>query len=291
MSRMVVRMVRSSSSALWIGVALLGAAARAGFAAEATEKAPSKWELEAFPYAWLAGNHGSLRLSGRTIPERTVQIDVSPSDVYGLLEDGNAFAGAGYFSATYDRFSVFTDTMGGYAEERVDEWIPSRPAPFTVRATDEMKFVIGDLGLGYRLAEWSLPKHKRPFSLGVFVGARYVWFSNDLTATDVRGHPIRVAEAVEVFEWADPMIGIRWSLPVLDAISLDFRGDIGGFGASSDLVWGLVGMVRYWVPWEPLGVHPYVAAGYRAVAFDRGDTVGNIDLEVRGPTAGAGFVF
>jgi len=34
---------------------------------------------------------------------------------------------------------------------------------------------------------------------------------------------------------------VRWSLPLHDLFSVSFRGDTGGFGASSDLIWGLLG--------------------------------------------------
>src|SRR5207245_10877667 len=37
----------------------------------------------------------------------------APSDIYQLLEDGNAFGAAGYMSARYDRWSVFADAVGG----------------------------------------------------------------------------------------------------------------------------------------------------------------------------------
>ena len=76
-----------------------------------------------------------------------------------------------------------------------------------------------------------------------------------------------------------------------DSVSLDFRRDIGGFGASSNLIWGLVGAGRYWLPWTPMSLHPYLAAGYRAVAFDRASSEGNIQMLFRGPLGGAGFVF
>jgi hypothetical protein len=94
------------------------------------------------------------------------------------------------------------------------------------------------------------------------------------------------------FDWADPLIGIRWEVPLLDQLTLDFRGDIGGFGASSELTWGLVGGARYWLTWSPWSSRPWVGVGYRVVAFDRDfGTEGNIDLQFRGPVAGVGFVF
>jgi hypothetical protein len=74
-----------------IGVVLLAIAAPG--VAVADDKA--RWEFEAEPYGWLSGNYGSVTVKGTP----HTHISVTPSDLYGLLEDGNAFAAAGYFSA------------------------------------------------------------------------------------------------------------------------------------------------------------------------------------------------
>src|SRR5438034_6089947 len=52
-----------------------------------------KWEFEAEPYGWAPGNFGAVTVKGHT-----AQISVTPWDLYGLLEDGNAFAAGGYFA-------------------------------------------------------------------------------------------------------------------------------------------------------------------------------------------------
>ena len=50
--------------------------------------------------------------------------------------------------------------------------------------------------------------------------------------------------------------------------------------------------MRLWVPWTPVAsLHPYVDLGYRAIDFDRSNEVGSINLQLRGPLAGGGFVF
>ena len=88
------------------------------------------------------------------------------------------------------------------------------------------------------------------------------------------------------------MIGVRWEVPLLDSLSLDFRGDIGGFGASSELIWGLVGDVRYWLTWRPWSLEPWIGAGYRALAFDRSPSAdANLDMQFRGPYLSLGFVY
>ena len=267
-----------------IGLVVLAVAASTIAAAD--EK--PKWEFEAEPYAWLSGNFGSVTVKGHT-----ADIAVTPSDLYGLIEDGNAFGAAGYFAVSYDRFSVFADSAGGYAEESVNETVPTKFCTVSVRARDKIKFALADFALGYRLGQWSLPHARRPLTLGVYAGARYSYFGNQLNASGGVVHGKQgTANVFESFAWADPLIGVRWSLPLHDLFSVNFRGDIGGFGASSDLIWGLLGTLRFWVPWTPVAsVHPYVDVGYRALSFDRSNEAGNIDMQMRGPLAGGGFVF
>jgi hypothetical protein len=254
--------------------------------AASPEAAPSPWQLDVLPYAWVTGMYGSLDVSGHR-----VSIDVTESDVLNLLFDGNAFSGAGYFGLSYGRFSVFSDTIGGYAEVRVNEEIPTQLCNLSVRAKDKTKFVIGDVGFGYRLGEWTLPHRQRPIMLGVYVGARYMYLSSELDATAGIGTVRRSANVFDSVAWADPLMGVRWSVPLLDWVSLDFRGDIGGFGASSDLIWGLASTTRVWLPWEPFSTRPYVAAGYRVVAFDRSNSDDRVEMQYRGPVLGLGFTF
>jgi hypothetical protein len=281
-----------SARAWALGIAFVVFATQTtGWAADAEVsklEQPPKLEVDVLPYAWVPGIYGSATIKGNT-----TKIDVTPSDLLNLLFDGNAFAAAGYLSLDYDRFFLFGDSMGGYAEARVNETIPTQLCNLTLRAKAKMKFVMADFGMGYRLGQWTLPNRKRPFTLGVYVGTRYMWFLSRLSATAGVVHGAeRSANVSEDFAWADPMIGVRWSAPLLDWVALDFRGDIGGFGASSDLVWGLAGTFKVAIPWTPIeSVQPYLALGYRVVAFDRSASAGNIDLQYRGPLVGLGFVF
>jgi hypothetical protein len=257
-------------------------------ATDAEHTRAREWQLEAMPYAWLPGNFGTATVKGNT-----VHIAVTPSDMYQLLEDGNAFAGSGYFALGWGRLSVFDDSFGGYAEEAVDERIPTPLCcSISVRATDKIKFVINDAAIGWELERWSLPGRTRPLTLGVYAGARSMWFYNKLNAKlGVVGGVQKAANTSDSFAWSDPLIGVRWSAPVLEPVSIDFRADIGGFGASSNLIWGIAANVKVWLPWHPLELHPYAALGYRVVDFDRSNADGDITLQFRGPMAGAGFVF
>jgi hypothetical protein len=259
-----------------------------GLASPVVAAEPSRWEFEASVYGWIPGNFGTLEVDGRS-----AAIDATIYDVLHLVFDGDALAGAGWFSARYDRWSAFVDAFGGYAEESVNEKVPTRFCTLCLAATAELTYTIFDVGVGYRVREWSLPERERPLSLGVYAGTRVMHFGSELRGSvGIGGSVLRTPDVFATFNWADPMIGVRWEVPVLDRLTADFRGDIGGFGASSDLIWGLVAGIRYWTEWAPYGTRPWVSLGYRAVAFDRDfGAAGNIDLQLRGPYSGVGVTF
>jgi hypothetical protein len=266
-----------------LGVALILLTAGAVAAEE-----PSKWEFEFAPYVWVPGTFGTVNVKGRT-----AIVDTTVKDSLDLATGGNAFVAAGYFSASYDRWSAFFDAFGGYLEESAVEKVPTRFCTLCIAGKADLRPVFVDFAVGYRVGQWSLAGRRRPVTLGVYAGTRYMHFGAHLSASaGVVGAATRSAEVSTAFNWADPMIGLRWEVPLLDRLSLDFRSDIGGFGASSKLIWGVVGGVRYWVPWTPSSVQPWLGAGYRVVTFDRDfGAEGNLDLQFRGPMGGVGFVF
>jgi hypothetical protein len=45
------------------------------------------------------------------------------------------------------------------------------------------------------------------------------------------------------------------------------------------------------LPWKPFDLSPYLAAGYRVVAFDRSPDGRTVDMQLRGPVMGAGATF
>jgi len=257
-------------------------------AEEPSKEEPSKWQFEFAPYAWIPGTHGTVNVKGRT-----AVIDTTVHDALVIATSGHAWVVGGYFSAGYDRWSVFADAWGGYEEVSTTEKVPTRFCTLCLAAKAKIKPVILDTALSYRIGQWSIPGRQRPISLGVYAGARYMWFGNKLSgsASVVGGVP-RSANVSASFSWVDPIIGLRWEVPVIDRFTLDFRGDIGGFVSSPQLIWEVVGDVRYWLPWAPYSVQPWVGAGYRDVSLAREFGAGNsVDLQFRGPTAGIGFVF
>jgi hypothetical protein len=252
--------------------------------------APSDWEFEVVPYGWISGVYGSLDVGGRT-----AHVSVTPLDLLEIVFDGDALAAGAYASARWRRFSVFVDAFGGgvKSDERVT--VPTPRCALDVDAKVTVNQVFVDLGLGADVGRWALAGRRRPLTLGVYAGMRYVHLGSKIRATaavDQLGLESRT-NATVTFDWADPLIGVRFEVPLHDRLSLDFRGDIGGFGASSDLIWGLAGGARYWMEWNPRGIRPWVGLGYRLAAFDRSGADGRatVEMQFRGPTSSLGFVF
>jgi len=87
-------------------------------------------------------------------------------------------------------------------------------------------------------------------------------------------------------EWADPVVGVRWSVPFADNWSLLLRGDVGGFGVGSDFTWQARAIVD-WQPWK----HASIDAGLRALAVDYETGSGSDRFKYDGTTWGPVFGF
>ncbi len=281
--------MRTSATRRWsMVVAAAACAVLLCRASSAQDVETDELRVEVLPYAWIPGTVGSIG-----VRDTTVRVDVGPDDVINMLFDGDALAAGGYAALSYGRFGLFVDSFGGYEEPKVSQTIPTALCcTLDVRATSRISFALTDVGIGWELLRRSLPARSRPLTLGVWAGTRVVYLSTEVDARAgvVQGVQRR-ANVSSSTDWADPLLGVRWSVPLLDAVALELRGDIGGFGASSDLTWGLVGDVRIWLPWRPFDLVPYSILGYRVVAFDRSPGEADVDLQLRGPIAGVGFAF
>ena len=172
------------------------------------EEERSPWQFEVAPYLWISGTAGTLDVHGRS-----TSFDIGPGNLIDLLFEGNALAGAGFFSARYERLFGFVDAFGAYVKDSVDAKVPTRFCCVSVTAEQRARPVIIDVGVGYQLGEWTLPKRLRPVSLGAYVGMRYSHFGIDLAAGAGAGNFQRQVAASDEFNWADPLIGLRGEYP------------------------------------------------------------------------------
>lgn len=86
--------------------------------------------------------------------------------------------------------------------------------------------------------------------------------------------------------WIDPLVGGVFSVPITGRWSFKTRGDIGGFGAGSDLSWQLWGLFDY-----RFGKRNSLAFGWRHLAWDYSEGRFGMDTYMTGPVVGARFRF
>ncbi len=123
-------------------------------------------------------------------------------------------------------------------------------------------------------------------SFSVVVGGRYAKLTSDLVFP---GSPQPYKRKIDA-DWVDPIVGGMLELPVGKSWALMMRGDVGGFGVGSDIVW------HAWLRLDgKLGDAAIVSLGYRywdnnfeSRKYPRKT---GYDMTVAGPTLGIAFNF
>lgn len=88
------------------------------------------------------------------------------------------------------------------------------------------------------------------------------------------------------YAWWDPYVGVRVRYNVTPAIYLQARGDIGGFGVGSDLMWQLEGAMGF-----QLTHRIFAELGYRALSFDYSSGGFTYDVITHGAQVTVGMDF
>jgi len=230
--------------------------------------APSPWSFRVSPYMWFAGMSGNVGVGSR-LP--VIDVDVGFSDIFKRIDwfpPPAMFAG----EVRYDRFAAFTDFMflGLEADHSVTK------GPVAVAADLKMDTIISTFGVSYRAIDTDRG------SLDLLAGGR-LW-NEDAKAT--LAGPLAVRQRSGSKTWVDPIIGINGRLELGAGFALQAEGDVGGFGAVSDIDWQVLGAVQYQVEeWLTLD------AGYRYLAVDFSDGGFLYDVALSGPILGASFRF
>jgi hypothetical protein len=245
---------------------------------EAETRAHDGWRFQVVPYLWLPSVHGD-----EDIGDFGADLDVGDGDVFESLFDGDVLGGMAHFEARHGKVSLFLDAMGATVRSDEDGTIARRPVD--VRAS--LDFVAVELGAAYRVVE----VERHTFSTDVLAGGRYNHVFGEIEGEGEEVERSRDASA----DFVDPFIGARFAVGLIDELSFGVRGDVGGFGAGSDLAWTLVGTLRYRLPWTLAGTEMSVIAGYKV--YDLDYTAGargrerTFDLQARGPIFGWAFSF
>ena len=121
-----------------------------------------------------------------------------------------------------------------------------------VSANVDLKDWIVEASAGYRF-------HPSAF---LILGVRYYKVDGTITPDG----PLGLLPTTDADEgWLDPIVGIGWRPQLSKRVTLNFRGDVGGFGLASDLVWhGMASIDLRISRLVSLG------AGYRILDYDYG---------------------
>jgi hypothetical protein len=236
------------------------------------------WTFDVAPYLWLPAIDGDITVRGRTAP-----VDVSIGEFVETIFESFQFAAIGRVEARRGPL-VFTLDLLYLSLEEEDSTSQG------IETEVDFSQLIVEFGAGYRLGEWPLGTQPWPkLSVEALGGGRYVHLDTglEITGTGPLGVDVDVDQTVD---WLDPFIGARLRLAVSPTLAFVVRGDVGGFGAGSDLTWNLVGTLQYQVSRKVT-----LAGGYRVLDIDydqgSGTTRFVYAVQTRGPLLGIAIHF
>jgi hypothetical protein len=177
-------------------------------------------DVQLAAYLWTMGLEGTVGVRGVT-----TSIDVGFDELLKMLNMG-VFA---FAEIRKDEFALLSDFMYSELADRVE------PSPL-LTIDSKIKLVAGDVVFSYQVAP-------RPESIEFFAGARYMSMSMDVDISSPIPILNRRGEGSQ--RWVDPVVGTRLILDLSPKTSFVLRGDIGGFGVSSELLWQVIAGFRY----------------------------------------------
>jgi hypothetical protein len=200
--------------------------------AQAESMSGDKWHFQITPYAWLAGQNGTVAtLPG--LPPADIDVDFY-DDIWGNIN----LAGMLVAEGRRGQFGLFTDIV--YTDIEMEE--PTPLGIFYSAVNSRTKsWMVSVAGL-YRLAE------SQNRFLDVIAGVRYWSVDSELT---LRGPQIPILSERSVSnseDWFDPMIGLK-GMSALGNSKFFVGGAIaiGGFGVGSDFFWdALINLGYQW---------------------------------------------
>jgi opacity protein-like surface antigen len=206
------------------------------------ENAPDdQWHLSVSPYLWFAGTHGTAGAFNRDIGYRASAIDLLSHFRFGLM---------GTAEARHDRVLFPLDMI--WIRLRDDKALPF-PGLSATSANIKVGMFILTPKTGFRVINGE--KVKADFLMGL----RYWHFGENL-----QFNPSRLGLNFSKSQnWVDPLVGGRIEAALSQKSVITVAGDVGGWGAASQLEYQVVGLLGY-----KLNPNITLQAGYRYLYAD-----------------------
>jgi hypothetical protein len=219
----------------------------------------SDWHFAISPYLWLPGVHGTVGALGHGVSVHATPGDLLSNFRFGLM---------GLFDIRYKRIVLPVDMM----------WIrlaDSKGLPLTdeeISAKLNGSEFLLTPKIGYRLIDTEMIK------VDALTGFRYWYFGQSVKFNpSVTGLNFSSSQ-----NWVDPLVGGRILVDLSPKVSVSIGGDVGGWGAGSQLDYQFGAVLGYRI--KPAVV---LQAGYRYLSVDyrSGGTI--INLITSGAVLGA----
>ncbi len=222
------------------------------------------WYLTVAAYGWLSAVEGDTGI-GPVV----ASADTSIND---LLDD---FEGAAmlYLEAGCDRWSFGLDLIWG----KTGDGSTLKRGPFrgSVDWEQEQAIITGRI-------QYAVVKNDTT-RVDLFAGGRWMYLDVQIDINTNLG-PGRGFGITE--DWIDPIVGARVIHDLSDKCFVQLMGDVGGFGANSDLTWqALVGLGFKLTP------NVSTVLGYRALGIDYNKDGFLLDTISHGPIIGLSYTF
>ncbi len=235
------------------------------------------FSLQFTPYGWFTQMKGDV-----TIRNQTVRLDVDFDRTWDLIWGDLNFMFFGQLEANYDRWGllvngVFASFSPGGKIRRFQFNDDFTQTSLDTVITYELTALSDRLGGCYGAR------------FEVLAGTRFNSLTSDVTVTGPRGNTVNGSGHQD---WFDPIVGVRYRLPLNGCWTVQTRGDVGGFNwaEASTFTWNIEVALEY--RWrERLSL----MAGYRWLDIDRESGQGSMrfayDVMTSGPMMGLTFRF
>ena len=263
----------------------------------------SPWMFNFTTYGWMSWLNGNVTLRGRDL-----DMNVGPKQLINALDWSDFPIWMSYAEARLGKLSLFNDVV--YAKVADSKaFVTSRTGRFgiaTASLAGDLRFsqtqATVEFGGAYEI--WNSGGGQPvTTALDVVAGARY-WYQNMSVSADLAANlsingPLGIVDldrtATSVVaksrsvDWVDPFVGLRLRYQGAPGQSFTLRGDVGGFGAGSDI--SLHGIATY--DMRLMTRSNYVVdayLGYKALYVDyskgAGATKYEYDVLQHGPVTG-----
>jgi hypothetical protein len=227
-----------------------------------TAGADDKWHVSVSPYLWLPGVHGDLGVRGRDVGFKASAGDLLSHFRFGLL---------GAVEARRNRLLLTNDLI--FMRLSADNGLPF-PRLGAISANVTANILLLTPKIGVRLI------NSEKIKIDALTGFRYWHFGENLTfSPGTLGLNYSPSQ-----NWVSPLVGGRIEAPLSPKLALIIAGDVGGWGAGSQLEYQIAGVLSYQL--KPKWT---AQAGFRYLNVDymgSGNAGGVVNLTLSGVVIG-----